>query len=164
MIDRREILEAASSFSLLPNIVEKDYVLGWMLAGINAHDELQGRKLTSGTQKHGVKDLFPVVPRRLAAIGQSAHFCGEIKHLVQIGFESVPARGYDFSFSFKKRRRLMRQIVAAAASKRCRNWIFSRTWSTKACRMWQVLGLPSTRTEICDWVCRSFPSPPRHSR
>jgi hypothetical protein len=34
MIDRREILEAASSFSLLPNIVEKDYVLGWMLPGI----------------------------------------------------------------------------------------------------------------------------------
>src|SRR6266852_8995327 len=25
---------------LRPNIVEKDYVLGWMLAGINAHDEL----------------------------------------------------------------------------------------------------------------------------
>ena len=40
MIDRREILEAASSFSLLPNIVEKDYVLGWMLAGINTHEEL----------------------------------------------------------------------------------------------------------------------------
>ena len=40
MIDRREILEAASAFSLLPSIVEKDYVLGWMLAGINAHDEL----------------------------------------------------------------------------------------------------------------------------
>jgi len=31
VIDRREILEAASSFSLLPSIVEKDYVLGWML-------------------------------------------------------------------------------------------------------------------------------------
>jgi hypothetical protein len=30
MIDKREILEAASSFSLLPNVVEKDYVLGWM--------------------------------------------------------------------------------------------------------------------------------------
>lgn len=40
MIDKREILEAASSFSLLPHIVEKDYVLGWILAGINAHDEL----------------------------------------------------------------------------------------------------------------------------
>ena len=40
MIDKREILEAASSFSLLPNIVEKDYVLGWILAGINAHEEL----------------------------------------------------------------------------------------------------------------------------
>jgi predicted nucleotidyltransferase component of viral defense system len=24
----------------LPSIVEKDYVLGWILAGINAHDEL----------------------------------------------------------------------------------------------------------------------------
>src|SRR5437879_12402196 len=40
MIDKREMLEAASSFSLLPNIVEKDYVLGWILAGINAHEEL----------------------------------------------------------------------------------------------------------------------------
>jgi predicted nucleotidyltransferase component of viral defense system len=40
MIDRREILEAASSFSLLPSVVEKDYVLGWILAGINAHAEL----------------------------------------------------------------------------------------------------------------------------
>ena len=44
MIDRREILEAASSYSLLPNVVEKDYVLGWILAGINAHEELS-RKL-----------------------------------------------------------------------------------------------------------------------
>lgn len=40
MIDKREILETASSFSLLPNIVEKDYVLGWILAGISAHEEL----------------------------------------------------------------------------------------------------------------------------
>lgn len=40
MIDRREILEAASSFSLLPVVVEKDYVLGWMLAGIYAHEDL----------------------------------------------------------------------------------------------------------------------------
>jgi len=40
MIDKREILEAASSFSLLPNVVEKDYVLGWILGGIYAHEEL----------------------------------------------------------------------------------------------------------------------------
>jgi predicted nucleotidyltransferase component of viral defense system len=40
MIDRREILEAASSLSLLPNVVEKDYVLGWVLAGINTHEDL----------------------------------------------------------------------------------------------------------------------------
>jgi predicted nucleotidyltransferase component of viral defense system len=40
MIDRREILDAASTFRLLANVVEKDYVLGWLLAGINAHDDL----------------------------------------------------------------------------------------------------------------------------
>lgn len=40
MIDKREVLEAASSMGLLPNVVEKDYVLGWLLAGINAHPEL----------------------------------------------------------------------------------------------------------------------------
>src|SRR5437867_11398673 len=50
MIDRREILEAASSFSLLPNVVEKDYVLGWILAGINANEELaEGRVFKGGT-------------------------------------------------------------------------------------------------------------------
>jgi len=40
MIDRREILDAASTFRLLPNIVEKDYVLGWLLGGIDAHPDL----------------------------------------------------------------------------------------------------------------------------
>jgi predicted nucleotidyltransferase component of viral defense system len=48
MIDRREILEAASSFSLLPNVVEKDYFLGWVLAGINAHEELAESWLFKG--------------------------------------------------------------------------------------------------------------------
>src|SRR6266576_2822206 len=50
MIDKREILEAASSFSLLPNVVEKDYVLGWILAGINANEELaEGWVFKGGT-------------------------------------------------------------------------------------------------------------------
>jgi hypothetical protein len=40
MIDKREILDAASTFQLLPNVVEKDYVLGWLLGGINAHPAL----------------------------------------------------------------------------------------------------------------------------
>jgi hypothetical protein len=34
MIDPREINERAGELSLLPAIVEKDYVLGWVLAGI----------------------------------------------------------------------------------------------------------------------------------
>ena len=40
MIDRREILDIAAQTSLTPHVVEKDYVLGWMLAGIYAHEEL----------------------------------------------------------------------------------------------------------------------------
>jgi predicted nucleotidyltransferase component of viral defense system len=40
MIDKAEILEAAARVSLNPHVVEKDYVLGWLLAGINAHHEL----------------------------------------------------------------------------------------------------------------------------
>ena len=40
MIDKREILETASTLGLLPNVVEKDYVLGWLLAGIHAHPDL----------------------------------------------------------------------------------------------------------------------------
>jgi hypothetical protein len=56
-------------------------------------DPVQGGKLASGSQKNGVKDFLPVVSWRLASIGQSAHFCGEIKHLVEIGLELVPAQG-----------------------------------------------------------------------
>lgn len=41
MIDRREILDMATRMSLNPHVVEKDYVLGWMLAGINAHPALR---------------------------------------------------------------------------------------------------------------------------
>ena len=37
MIGRQEILEFAGEIGLDPNVVEKDYVLGWMLAGISQH-------------------------------------------------------------------------------------------------------------------------------
>ncbi len=40
MIDKRELLDAASRYSLGPHVVEKDYALGWALAGISAHPEL----------------------------------------------------------------------------------------------------------------------------
>ncbi|HEC13315.1 MAG TPA: WYL domain-containing protein [Acidiferrobacteraceae bacterium] len=40
MIDRPEIMELAREFGLAPNVVEKDYVLGWLLAGISNHSEL----------------------------------------------------------------------------------------------------------------------------
>lgn len=40
LIDRREILDVAAQTSLNPHVIEKDYVLGWMLAGIYEQDEL----------------------------------------------------------------------------------------------------------------------------
>ena len=40
MIPSRDLLEAARVLSLEPRIVEKDYVLGWLLAAIYAQPEL----------------------------------------------------------------------------------------------------------------------------
>jgi predicted nucleotidyltransferase component of viral defense system len=40
MISKREILDTASRVGLNPSVVEKDYALGWALAGIFAHPEL----------------------------------------------------------------------------------------------------------------------------
>ncbi len=37
MIDRQEILEFAREVGLDSNVIEKDYVLGWMLSGIGQH-------------------------------------------------------------------------------------------------------------------------------
>jgi predicted nucleotidyltransferase component of viral defense system len=40
MIDRGEILEVAGDLGLRPDVVEKDYVLGWLLAAISDHPAL----------------------------------------------------------------------------------------------------------------------------
>ena len=40
MIDAQDIVELAGELSLDPSVVEKDYVLGWLLAGISQHTEL----------------------------------------------------------------------------------------------------------------------------
>src|ERR1700739_357201 len=116
-------------------------------------------ELASRSQKHGVKDLLPGVLGIAAPLRQSLHPRGKIEHLVQIAFEPMPAReAYDFSFSFKNRPRLILQRAAAAASKRWRNWILSRTCSTMLFGTWKVLGWPSIRTEIWYWVCRLLPA------
>ncbi|TAL03779.1 MAG: WYL domain-containing protein [Rhodospirillaceae bacterium] len=40
MIDRRELMQLAENLGLQPQVVEKDYVLGWLLAGIRANADL----------------------------------------------------------------------------------------------------------------------------
>jgi hypothetical protein len=56
-------------------------------------DPVQGRKLASGSQEHGIKDFLSGMLRELASLGQSLHSCGEIKHLIEIALELVSAQG-----------------------------------------------------------------------
>lgn len=48
MIDRREIIGIAGTKSLLPQVIEKDYVLGWILAGIYQHESLTDNWIFKG--------------------------------------------------------------------------------------------------------------------
>ena len=48
MIAKNEVLEWAKSLDLRPDTVEKDYVLGWMLFGINANLKLKDKWIFKG--------------------------------------------------------------------------------------------------------------------
>ena len=48
MINRQEVIELAREFGLDPNVVEKDYVLGWLLAGIFSQDVLRSAWVFKG--------------------------------------------------------------------------------------------------------------------
>ncbi len=41
MINKQDILDRAAEWQLRPEVVEKDYVLGWLLGAISTHDELR---------------------------------------------------------------------------------------------------------------------------
>lgn len=48
MINRQEILDFAREMGLDPNVIEKDYVLGWLLAGISSHPSLSSQWVFKG--------------------------------------------------------------------------------------------------------------------
>ena len=48
MIDRLEILEFSREVGLAPEIVERDYVLGWILGAIFSHEALLAEWLFKG--------------------------------------------------------------------------------------------------------------------
>jgi predicted nucleotidyltransferase component of viral defense system len=48
MIPKNEILELATEVNLLTHVVEKDYVLGWLLAGIHQHPDLRDKWVFKG--------------------------------------------------------------------------------------------------------------------
>lgn len=48
MIPKQELLDLATDFGLAPDVVEKDYALGWMLAAIGQHPETRDTWLFKG--------------------------------------------------------------------------------------------------------------------
>ena len=48
MISKKEILDRTEITNLNPHIIEKDYALGWLLAGISAHKEISSQWLFKG--------------------------------------------------------------------------------------------------------------------
>lgn len=48
MIPRQELLDLAADFGLAPNVVEKDYALGWMLAAFGQHPDTRNTWLFKG--------------------------------------------------------------------------------------------------------------------
>ena len=49
MITNREIADAANEWQIRHDVVEKDYVLGWLLAGIAAHPATEPWAFKGGT-------------------------------------------------------------------------------------------------------------------
>jgi predicted nucleotidyltransferase component of viral defense system len=48
VISRQEILEFSRELGLSTEVIEKDYVLGWLLAGIHNHPDLESSWLFKG--------------------------------------------------------------------------------------------------------------------
>jgi len=48
MIARQEVLELAGQWSLLPHVVEKDHVIGWLLAAIYQQSRLAAALVFKG--------------------------------------------------------------------------------------------------------------------
>jgi len=48
MINKEELIEQATQANLRTHVVEKDYVLGWLLAGINQHSAINARWVFKG--------------------------------------------------------------------------------------------------------------------
>jgi hypothetical protein len=76
VIGRQEILEFAREVRLDPNVVERDHVLGWMLAGISPHPRTRGTWLFKGGTC--LKKCYFVEPFRATAVSRparaSSHF------------------------------------------------------------------------------------------
>jgi hypothetical protein len=62
MIDRREILDVARDLSLEERVVEKDYVLGWLLAGTYGRGIIFARRRQGDPANQHLHGDLVVVP------------------------------------------------------------------------------------------------------
>lgn len=92
MINRRELLDAAQTLGLLPQVVEKDYVLGWVLASIYQQVALVESWIFKGgtrlpeTRHHRDRDRH--AGGRLRRYGAAAHPPGLLR---RCRYSSMPS-------------------------------------------------------------------------
>ena len=74
MIEKNEIMMMANGWSLTPDSIEKDYVLGWLLWGIHNHKELSNAWLFNGGTSLKKESTNPNGgPGRVAAVQTLSH-------------------------------------------------------------------------------------------
>lgn len=71
MIGKQDILDRATEWQLRPEVVEKDYILGWVLAALASHPETRARWILKGGTRllqhwglHKARDRVEYLPRR----------------------------------------------------------------------------------------------------
>lgn len=94
MIDKREIIESATALGLNPHVVEKDYVLGWLLWGIHNHDSLSESWIFKGGTclKKCFFETYRFSEDLDFTLTDPAHIDAEFLHLV---FSEIGERVYE---------------------------------------------------------------------
>ena len=101
MIGRLEIMAVSGDLSLRPDVVEKDYVLGWILAGICADPRLSQAWAFKGGQLQAGCELLRRQPLLAYALGSSP-LCSQYQSLISrrtspsVGQRSLPIHSGGF--------------------------------------------------------------------
>ena len=108
MIEKNEILKFAKSLDIKPDTVEKDYVLGWMLFGINANPNLNEKWIFKGgtSLKKCFFETFRFSEDLDFTISDQSHFSEnfliqEFQKIADVIYEKIGIEFKKENFSFK---------------------------------------------------------------